>query len=164
MTNRQNRIMDWYQQSDHHLLVTGPRGSGKTTLVDWFDQSVGPYAGYRSYKSGDITYLSDRLEKTAYPIGKIGRHRMEPVLQGFERATEFLQSLARSDHDLIVLDEVGYMERRVPDFVDAIVRLAKNHRLLIVIRQTEHALENRLTELGRYDVLELSPDEKWLVT
>lgn len=155
MTARQRRLLEWYQHPEGHMLVTGPRGCGKTTLINWFDDYFGPFNGYRSFKSGNQTYLANRFGKQVFAIGQLEESRMKPLWDGFDKATELLRQLNESSDKVIILDEVGHMERRVPDFIEAIIMLAQTHRLLIVIRQTNHALEGRLTELGNYELYHL---------
>lgn len=158
MTTRQRRIVEWFQQSDNHLLLTGPRRIGKTTLVNWLDELYGPFAGYRSFKADDVTYLADRLGGNSFPIGRLIGDRMTPDAVGFSRATKLLQSLHEEEHELIILDEVGFMERRFPEFIDEIISLAKQYRMLIVLRRGNHALADRLSELGDFDLFDLMAD------
>lgn len=156
MTNRQKHLWDWYHHSTHHLILTGERGSGKTTLVNWLDEANGPFPGYRSFKKGDQTYLRSRQAEEEVLIGVRAGERMNRIHEGFAQATELLDHLAQTDAPIVILDEVGYMERHEPAFVEAIIRLAQKKRLLLVVRRDEHALEGRLHEMGSYDYFDLS--------
>ncbi|HHT21364.1 MAG TPA: hypothetical protein GXZ74_08000 [Tissierellia bacterium] len=158
MTTRQRRIVEWFLQSEDHLLLTGPRQIGKTTLVNWLDELYGPFAGYRSFRAGDATYLADRLGGTSFAIGHLIDEKMTPDVDGFSRATDLLRSLRDREHELIILDEVGFMERSVSEFVDEIIALAGRYRMLIVLRRDDHALADRLSELGDFDLFDLMAD------
>ena len=156
MTNRQKHLWDWYHHSTHHLILTGERGIGKTTLVNWLDGAEGPFPGYRSFREDDQTFLRSRQAGEEVLIGVRVGDRMKRIPEGFAQATDLLDQLAQTDSPIVILDEVGYMERHEPTFVEAIIRLAQKKRLLLVVRRDEHALEGRLHELGNYDYFDLS--------
>lgn len=156
MTINQQRLMDWYHSDHSHLIVTGERGIGKTTLIEWFDQQVGPCDGFRSYKAGAETVLELRDHSQRVVIGRRGSDRMILDEAGFSQASDWIKQLEQSDSDVLILDEIGYMERQMPAFIEAVVSLAQKKRLVIVVRRQKHGLESRLTDLGAYDYLDLN--------
>lgn len=145
-----NQIFKEWLMSKKHILVTGTRNTGKTTLLDSFDQQEGPFDGIRTYKEDDKVYLADRRDpENRMIIGKKSVNRMVPVPTGFHLlGIKLLNKCMNSNQEIILIDEVGFLEATSPSYVNKIIELAHQKRLILVMREQDSVLQTRLGELG----------------
>ncbi len=98
------------------LLLTGPRGVGKSTLIAHVLARTGVcYGGFRTERAPDGTvWLHDLLSGDRAPVGRYDprARRMCPLPVGFENlGVRALQRALQEQHvELLVLDELGWLE------------------------------------------------------
>ncbi|MGN0425698.1 MAG: NTP transferase domain-containing protein [Acetatifactor sp.] len=148
-----------------HLLLTGSRGAGKTTLFDEMLSRI-PVAEYGRLKStlhpGREVVLRDPLTGKEEVIGAWtvsgGRSAMEAIPSGFLRlGREVLDRVARGNSQWFAIDEVGFLETSVSRYCDQILELMEKKRLLAVVRKQELPFLKALLE--REDAFDIDLDE-----
>ena len=115
----------------NNLFLTGEEQIGKSTLLnkvlDIFDVSVGGYLTTRTFKDDVTTFTARSLyDKTSnYDIAKI--NIVQPCrkiyLQIFKDDLVDILELSRENRDLVVLDELGFMEENVTPFKNEVLNL-----------------------------------------
>ena len=107
-----------------HLLLTGGRGTGKTTLL----RALVPLLCPGAQEITTAVYPADRVEIRESVGGKIavigrfdpalppGENRMRPVADGFLLlGVPALHRMAAGESEWAVLDELGYLENSCPN-------------------------------------------------
>ena len=136
-----------------HLLLTGGRGTGKTTLL----RALVPLLCPGTPQLITTAYPADRVEmqetitgQTAV-IGRFdpalpkGENRMRPVTAGFLRlGVPALHRMAVADFPWVVVDELGYLESGCPEFQRAVEALLDVKQILAVVRKQDTPFLNRL--------------------
>ena len=145
-----------------NLLITGSRGIGKSTLVREILRDEDNYGGIRTklIKEGDLpreVILEDMEDKSkSWPIGKRIGQEMGPELSGFEDlGHSILKSLRKSDKDLIVIDEIGFLELGAENYQEEIMRCFRDKRLIAVLRKEPNPLINRIKSLENVFIVDL---------
>ena len=130
----------------HHLLLTGGRGTGKTTLL----RALVPLLCPGAQEITTAAYPADRVEIRESVGGKIavigrfdpalppGENRMRPVADGFLLlGVPALHRMAAGESEWAVLDELGYLENSCPEFRQAVEALLDAKRVLAVVRKQD---------------------------
>jgi len=125
-----------------NVLITGPPGIGKTTVIKELTQRLRPYhpAGFytREIREGGVRkgfelvdldgrkrVLSHMGIKSSHRIGKYGVD-----IPGFERFLGNIPFFA-SDRRSIVIDEIGKMECLSPMFINMLTKLLESDRPVV---------------------------------
>ena len=129
-----------------HLLLTGGRGTGKTTLL----RALVPLLCPGAQEITTAAYPADRVEIRESVGGKIavigrfdpalppGENRMRPVADGFLLlGVPALHRMAAGESEWAVLDELGYLENSCPEFRQAVEALLDAKRVLAIVRQQD---------------------------
>ena len=134
-----------------HLLITGSRGRGKSTLVSRLAPLLSP-----QYPMGGITtwavpgegvWLREDVTGKTAQIGVYDREagKMTAHTQGFETlGLAALGRCARREAPWVRLDEVGYLEQASGAYQRALLALMERKRLLAVVRKQDEAFLNCL--------------------
>lgn len=139
-----NCIWNSFQSSNKkHLIITGTRNTGKTTLLQkLFPDKIPGIKTWAQPKSA--VYIMDNLtgEKTQvgfYDDALPGtENKMRPLLSGFDvQGVSILDSCAHNDSEWIYIDEIGYLETNSKDYCNAILNLMKHKRVAAVVRKQE---------------------------
>ena len=129
-----------------HLLLTGGRGTGKTTLL----RALVPLLCPGAQEITTAAYPADRVEIRESLGGKIavigrfdpalppGENRMRPVADGFLLlGVPALHRMAAGESEWAVLDELGYLENSCPEFRQAVEALLDAKRVLAIVRKQD---------------------------
>lgn len=129
-----------------HLLLTGGRGTGKTTLL----RALVPLLCPGAQEITTAAYPADRVEIRESVGGKIavigrfdpalppGENRMRPVADGFLLlGVPTLHRMAAGESEWAVLDELGYLENSCPEFRQAVEALLDAKRVLAIVRKQD---------------------------
>ena len=133
-----------------HIFLSGDVQVGKSTVINKVLNTLNvPYKGFRTYGAeykedgSSVVYISpaDNLDdKTvaAYRGGN-GHSKMEVNKDAFEvKGTWILKNSLNSDVDLIIMDEIGFMESHFDGFKDAIRDVLKSDKnILGVVRKKD---------------------------
>ena len=128
-----------------HLILTGDRGGGKSTLL----RELLPLLSDVPIP-GLLTHAEPRravwLEETATgERAQIGRYdetlpgienKMRPCTEGFaELGIPTLRQLALDGSEWVMIDEIGYLETSCADYCEAIRALMAQKRVIAVVRK-----------------------------
>ena len=115
-----------------HIFLTGDVQIGKSTVINKVLSALSaPYKGFRTYGAeykedgSSVVYISpadDLNDKTIAAVRHGDKHtKMEVNKDAFEfKGVEILKNSLNSDVDLILMDEIGFMESYFEGFKDAI--------------------------------------------
>ena len=118
------------------IFLTGPKGVGKTTIVLKVMMSFDKVAGFFTKKLRNGVLFIPIGEKEKFFIGIMTKNGMTPYMRGFEKAVEFLKNLRFDEETLLVMDELGFLERRLEPFLESVERsVLKAKRVLGVVRE-----------------------------
>ena len=149
-----------------HLLLTGSKGCGKTTLINALAEDTIP--GVRSFLERNEhghpvrVLLSDRRGNGLCVIGQREGDAMAPVIQALnETGTELLFSARAAPGQWLCIDEIGYLEQASVPYQQALWRAFEEKRVLAALRKADTPLLCRLRERADCLVLDLDQIEDW---
>ena len=146
-----------------HLIITGGRGKGKTTLLQGlFDH---PLRGITTYAVPQkAVYLRENGEETETVIGiydltAMGKeNKMRPWMGAFAtHGVACLERLAQCEDEWVSLDEIGYLETDCPAYCRAVESLMEQKRVVAVVRKQSLGFLQALC--SREDVFLVDLDE-----
>lgn len=140
-------ILEW-EKSEGHLFLTGEKNSGKTTIINRFENTTKNRNGLTTelVKSGEIPlgviiYPRHRKDKYIW-CALIKDGKMEVIEDSFNiQGVKILKELEKSKDDIVIIDEIGFLEKKCKLYLEAINKLKDKKRILGVLRKDEHALE-----------------------
>ena len=109
-----------------NVFLTGNVQVGKSTVIKRFleKENISPlgFTTHLDRSTGVLTIKiigkdGDREIKAAAPIGG---SRPVPDIEAFDRAGKMLTDMDISDCDMLIMDELGFMERDAHVFTDAV--------------------------------------------
>ena len=109
-----------------NVFLTGNVQAGKSTAIKRFleKENISPlgFTTHLDRSTGLLTIKiigkdGDREIKAAAPIGG---SRPVPDIEAFDRAGKMLTDMDTSDCDMLIMDELGFMERDAHVFTDAV--------------------------------------------
>lgn len=139
-----------------HILITGAKGSGKTTLARALAGEK--CAGFESYAlPRERVIIRNRLSGEEGIIGKyddaLGKMKCCPG--GFDVGIKAIDDALCCD-GAILLDEIGYLESDAPDFQRAVNELLDRKSVILTVRKDKTDFILSLTE--RDDVFVFDTD------
>ncbi|NLY35851.1 MAG: AAA family ATPase [Tissierellia bacterium] len=134
-----------------HLLITGSKGIGKSTLLKEILKGHSRYGGIVTEividrDSTDKVILEDILNSSVcVDIGKKINNKMQPLIGGFEDTGALLLNRYRnSDRDLIVIDEIGFLEIEAKRYIKELFLCFEDKMVIAVLRKENNELINRI--------------------
>lgn len=149
--------------SRRHLLITGGKGRGKTTLLEALlgDRKVpGLRSGVEWGADGlpALVWLEERSGSGRRIIGRRTGAAMEPVPGALDAAgTELVWRVLSAPGDWAAVDEIGFLEQSSPAYQQALWSLFEGKRVLAALRKENLPFLNRLR--AREDCFVLDLDE-----
>ena len=148
-----------------HLVLTGSRGSGKTTLFHaLFPAGTEGLTTWAVPEKG--VYLKNNRTSETIQIGRFDpnlsgtENRMQPVLESFcEKGTSFFNFFLNSAEAWITIDEIGYLENHAYSYQNAVKKLLAHKHVLMVIRKQDLDFLNELQ--NRSDVFAVDLDQPY---
>ncbi|MDR7871515.1 MAG: nucleoside-triphosphatase [Tissierellaceae bacterium] len=135
-----------------HLLITGSKGIGKTTLLKEILKNYDNFGGIRTY----VTLGDDGLPSTVILgdisdnnvnsiIGKRIDNIMNPVVEGFEKVgLDILKKYSSSTKDTIIIDEIGFLELEATNYQAEILRLFEKKDMIVVLRKDNNSFIDKI--------------------
>lgn len=135
-----------------HLLITGSKGIGKTTLLNEILKDYDNFGGIKTFviRGGDrppeTVILEDLLDNNmSAVVGKRIDDRMDPVIEGFETiGLEILKKYNNSSKDTIIIDEIGFLELEAFNYLKEIQLLFDNKEMIVLLRKDDNLLINKI--------------------
>lgn len=148
-------IMKLFMDSNKdHLLITGSKGVGKSTLVKEILNNYNNYGGLTTSlimkeKIPKKVVLADILNQDNQTIiGYNVKNQMQVVLSGFENhGVTILNKYVNSEKTFIVIDEVGFLELEAIKYQKALFNCFKKKRLIVVLRKENNFLINKIKSM-----------------
>lgn len=149
--------------SRRHLLITGGKSRGKTTLIEALTADRG-LPGLRStVERGEDGFpsqviLEERAGQGRCVIGHRERGKMEPVPGVLDtRGVELVRQVLETTGEWAVVDEIGFLEESSSAYQAALWKIFEQKRVLAALRKADLPFLNRLR--GRKDCFVLDLDE-----
>lgn len=167
---KQSVVNRFNDSGKKHLLITGSKGIGKTTLLSEILKDRDNYGGiitnlvFENTEHPEYLLLKDALDNDKYAvIGKINSegNRMIPILDGFETfGVETLKKHRKSSIDLIIFDEIGYLEASTTQYQKEIFNCFNEKEVIAIIRKESNWLIDRIKGLNDTLVVDLDDGQK----
>ena len=128
--------------SKRHIVITGGRGTGKTTLLGKLfpDSSLRGITTFAVPKKA--VYLRENGTENDITVGSYdeslpgNENKMRPRTENFNSfGVALLDRLASCEDEWISIDEIGYLETECPAYCQAIERLMEEKRVVAVVRK-----------------------------
>ena len=137
-----NCIWNSFQNSNKkHILITGGRGVGKSTLLNQLFPN--PLPGITTWAvPKSAVYLKENLTDYVTQVGIF-----DATIEGFENKMRLcengfnntgikaLSNALLSDSDWISIDEIGYLESECADYLSMITQIMEKKHVLAVVRK-----------------------------
>lgn len=147
-------LLEYQQSGKKHLLITGSRGSGKTTLIN----KLLPLVSADSIPKittwadpGKAVFFSDSISGIERKIGVYdstisgSANKMLPLSDELKScASVILNQLGSSASTFVSIDEIGYLECQCEEYCEALAELMSHKHLVAVVRQQNLPFLTRL--------------------
>lgn len=162
---KKNVVKLFNYSNKRHLIITGSKGIGKTTLLREILKDRKNYGGiitrlvFEKADHPEYLLLEDALDNKNYSIiGKINNkfNRMIPILDGFETfGVETLKKYRNNSVDLIIFDEIGYLEESTTVYQEELFRCFNEKKVIAVLRKEPNLFLDRIKSLDDTFVIDL---------
>lgn len=155
-----NCIWNSFRQSEKkHLILTGSKKSGKTTLLGKLLPH--PLPGITTFAvPGEGVYLSENGTDIRRCIGIYNKDFTPPMQPNPDAFRAFgipaIQRCISSDSAFVSMDEIGFLETSCPEYCDAVQQLFQKKQVLAVVRKQNLPFLNAI--LSRDDAFVIDLD------
>lgn len=161
------KLINEHIQDKKHIVITGGRGSGKTTLIN----EIRNVFGQEKFGTGLVTWAEPGKAVFVRELGTTesvmvgefdpnrlsNENKMKSVPGGFEKKGVFiLDNLINSDSEWVTIDEIGYLEGTCPSYLKKLNELFDRKRVMAVVRKQNLKHINDI--LGRDDAYTIDLD------
>lgn len=147
------------ESGKRHLLITGSKKIGKTTLL----RAAFPDVKYSITSTAVMTgephpdkIILNCGEDSAL-IGKYEADHMETIPEGFELGVRAIDSFIEKEAELVLVDEIGFLESSSEAYQKALIRLFDTAKVVASVRKQSTEFIDAIT--SREDVLLIDLDE-----
>lgn len=145
-----------------HLLITGSKGVGKSTLLKEMLKGQASYGGIKTQLLIDEdlsrkVILNDILDSDIRAlVGRSLKDKMTPIISGFEDTGAFILNKYRNSHqELIVIDEIGFLEVGAKGYQEEIFRSFREKKLIAILRKEDNSLIYKIKKLEDVFIVDL---------
>jgi nucleoside-triphosphatase THEP1/16S rRNA G527 N7-methylase RsmG len=153
--------MRYFKESKkRHLLITGSRRSGKTEILNAILKYTNSFGGIITYPVRDSKFfprcviledINDSSERGIIAVRNEVCTALLPNIDGFERiGKRILNRYADSNVELIVIDEIGFLENNAEDYQNTVLSCMDKKRTILVLRNESTTFINKI--INRKDV------------
>ena len=142
----------FHSSKKKHIIITGNRGTGKTTLFNKLFPTILPGITTWAVPQTGV-YLKDNLTKETSQVGiynptlGCAENKMELIGNGFTSfGIQALSHALESSSDWVSIDEIGYLESQCPEYLNMIIRIMEQKQLLAIVRKQNLSHLNRLCQ------------------
>ena len=125
-----------------NIFITGRRNCGKSTLInEVLKETNSNYSGYRTFpykvEGKEAGYYLKSLQKdnisSCIISVKLGEGRVKPIIENFNlTGYQILKnSIEDKDSNIIVLDEIGFLENDAKKFKNEIIKCIQSNKLVL---------------------------------
>lgn len=161
-------IMKSFQNSGKkHLLITGERGCGKSTMLsvirDLLDENLPGISTYAIPR--DCVMLKDNVTGEECKIGRFDEslkaesNAMVAVWEGFLAfGIPAINRILTCESDWAFVDEIGYLESNVLAYQEALIKLFDSKRVIAVVRKQSTAFIDKILDRDDVFVIEMEKE------
>ena len=152
-----------------HIFLTGDVQIGKSTIISKVIEQLNvPYKGFRTYGAdykddgSSVVYISpaDNLKDKTIVANRdgSGHSKIKVNKEAFEiKGVEILKESLNSDIDLVLMDEIGFMESNFDGFKNAVRSLLNSDKnILGVVRNKDTEFLNEIRNHASVQVVEVN--------
>lgn len=148
-----------------HLLITGARGAGKTTLRKMLAGEKTPGLITVLKKDGHqesrAILMKASFEDKWNPIGHFVEGFMHPIEKNIEiYGVEILKKLLKRNEETVFIDEIGFVELDCSRYCQMILRVFEEKKVIAVLRQMDNPFHNALKNRPDSYVFDFDTEKK----
>ncbi|HPZ10087.1 MAG TPA: nucleoside-triphosphatase [Candidatus Eremiobacteraeota bacterium] len=152
------------------ILLTGERGSGKSTIIkkflDFFLKESIPLLGFltriekKSHNERLLIFKTIGIIKTELIVAKGDNTSMSPEPGGFDKAAELLRQF-KIEGNTLVIDEIGYLESECINFQQEVFRLISSSEFAIVgLRKMRTPFLDKIKNIAVSELIDVTPENR----
>jgi molybdenum cofactor cytidylyltransferase len=149
--------MKSFQDSEKkHLLITGSKKSGKTTIRNEIVRDQNLFGGIETFAIRDEHIIPKQiiLRDIKYPkiSGMIAKRNeagnsLIPIPETFEElGSDILNRYNSSEVETMIIDEIGFLERNCPTYQKELMYSLENKKVIATVRKELNAFTRKLIQ------------------
>ncbi|HHT51430.1 MAG TPA: hypothetical protein GXZ78_08225 [Eubacteriaceae bacterium] len=163
---RKEEVIRLFKESGKkHLFITGKKGAGKSTLFREILKNKVNYGGivtrfvFEESDSTEYLLLEDVMDRNNNTIiGKKNKlfNKMIPNIEGFENlGAKILKKYRNSTVDLVVFDEIGFIEAEAPKYRKEIFNCFQEKKVFAIIRKESNEFLDNIKSIENTLIIDL---------